>query len=145
MVKDMHRILFDEWNTEKVIDVRGPEGVQLWIRFKPEMLKGRAYEINVDPDTALPQTRDVREARAERTYEMLKDNPFIDPLRLTRFLLHEKHGVQYDDMIKGIPPGTGTLDKPLTIEQYMSMMQAVAQQSPGALPGPGSQQQETVQ
>jgi len=64
------------------------------------------------------------------TYERLKPNPLIDPELLTQYLLHELHGVQFDNMMRSLMmlqaqgASGATQENPLTAEQYM---QRVAQ------------------
>lgn len=134
-VHGMHTLLFSEWTTETVIDVVGPFGIPFWVRFSPQMLKQGNYEVNVDPDNAVPETKALRENKALIMYERLKTNPLIDPYKLTSYLLHEMHGVAYDDMMVGIPPGQGlTQNKPLNIEQFSSVLTQAGQRG---LPQPG--------
>ena len=78
-------------------------GIPIWVRFTGEMLRSSSYELNIDPDSAVPQTKELREQKAVQTYQILSTNPLVDPMRLTRMLLHEMHGVQYDDLINGVP------------------------------------------
>ena len=87
------------------------------VEFSGKMLQGGAYEVNVDADSAVPQTRQVREAKAIQAYSILKDNPLVDPVQLTKYLLRELYGVQYDDMLRGIPKGAGQAF-PMNVEQY---------------------------
>jgi len=139
VIKQIHEVIFRQWTDIEIIDIVGPAGVPLWIQYQPEMLRSGRYEVNVDPDSAVPQTRDVREAKADRVYERLKVNPLIDPLSLTRYYLHEMHGVQFDDMMRGLPQGAGGPQQPLRVEQYSDILQRVGQRAPQALPQPGDQ------
>jgi hypothetical protein len=104
IVQDMHGLLFDNWGQEQIVDVVGPGGVPIWIQFRPELLRTGRYRVKVDPDSSLPQTKELRELKAMRLYELLKTNPLIDPFKLTQYLLHELHGVQFDDMMRMLPP-----------------------------------------
>lgn len=132
-VEDMNQVIFNNWTDDIILDVIGPMGVPLWIKFRPDLLKGTYYNVNIDPDTALPETRDIRQQKAIVTYQLLSSNPLIDPIRLTRYLLHELHGVQFDDMMRGMPPGLGGPEIPLDIEQYIGLVQQVASKAPQAL------------
>lgn len=132
-VEDMHQIIFNNWTDDIILEVTGPMGVPLWIKFRPDLLKGAEYTVGVDPDTSLPETRDIRQQKAIVSYQLLSSNPLIDPIRLTRYLLHELHGVQFDDMMRGMPPGLGGPEMPLDIEQYIGLVQQVATKVPQAL------------
>jgi hypothetical protein len=136
-VQDFHPIIFDHWTGEQVEEIVGPGGVPFWIHFQPKMLSKINYIVKADPDQSLPETRDVRENRALMLYQQLKSNPLIDPFKLTSYLLRELHGVQFDDMIRGIPDGMGSMpSKPISVEQFQQIVQQVAQQMPQLLLGP---------
>lgn len=133
VVDHTNRVIFNHWTEDQVIQVAGPLGVPLWIRFRPEMLREGTYNIAIDPDSSLPQTKDSREQKAVNAYTILKENPLIDPMRLTRYLLHELHGVQFDDMIRGMPPGLGGPSDPMELADYVNMTQQIAQKAPHLL------------
>jgi len=130
VVNDFHPIIFNHWDREQVEEITGPAGIPFWIKFRPSMMKKQAFNIKVDPDTAIPQTKDLREAKAIKTYEILKTNPLLDPYKLTSNLLHELHGVQFDDLMRGLPPQAGmTQDRPMEPGQFGQMLQNAASQN----------------
>jgi len=138
VINDMHRIIFDHWRQEEVIDVVGPAGIPIWVQFSGDSISAERYNVKVDPDTAIPETRAIREQRAMLVYGQLKMNPLIDPIKLTVHLLHEMHGVQFDDMLRGLPPGLGSQQNPMSVGQYGQVLQGVASRVPQAqLPGQG--------
>lgn len=104
IIVDVNDIMFHHWTTEQVVQVLGPGGVPVWVRFQPTMLSRGKYTVKVDSDNGLPETRQIREQRAKEMYAILKDNPLIDPLKLTSYLLHEVHGTAFDDMMRFLPP-----------------------------------------
>ncbi|MBU2249794.1 MAG: hypothetical protein KKD77_23810 [Gammaproteobacteria bacterium] len=123
LVNDWHRLIHTHWTEEQVIDITGPLGVKLWVQFSGKMLRAGSYETTVDPDSSLPETKQLREAKAEKVYMILKENPLIDPQKLTRYFLREHYGVQYDDMMRGIPEGAGqSQQQPMQIGQYAQML-----------------------
>lgn len=126
MISDMHRVLFQQWRGQQVVQVIGPAGVPIWIEFNAQALAAGRYDVNIDPDSSIPETKAYREQKAFQVYERLKLNPLIDPIKLTSYLLHEMHGVQFDDMLRGLPSGTGTQEKPMQLDQYAGMLQQVA-------------------
>lgn len=107
VVETLHGTLFDNWGEEQIVDVFGPGGVQVWVRLRPELLKSGRYNIRIDPDSSLPETRQLREQRAMLLFERLKANPLVDPIKLTQYLLHELQGPQFDDMMRMLPPVEG--------------------------------------
>lgn len=104
IIVDVNDIMFHHWTTEQVVQVLGPGGVPVWVRFQPTMLSRGKYTVKVDSDNGLPETRQIREQRAKEMYAILKDNPLIDPMKLTSYLLHEVHGTAFDDMMRFLPP-----------------------------------------
>lgn len=134
VITDFHPIIFNHWTEEQVEEIIGPAGIPFWIRFRPSMLSKINYNIAADPDQAAPQTKELREAKALRLYEILKTNPLIDPTRLTQYLLKEMHGVQFDDMMIGLPTGAGlTPQNPITPQQFAGVLQNVAKRNPQLL------------
>ena len=136
----VNHVIFNEWHEEHVLEVAGPVGVPLWVKFRPDMLSGGAYTIKIDPDTSLPETKDAREQRALTVYNVLKTNPLVDPIRLTRYLLHELHGVQFDDMMRGMPPGLGGPSDPMELQDFIRLVQEVATKAPQAITAMSQQQ-----
>lgn len=123
MVQQMHILMFEQWNTSTVIDVIGPAGIPLWVQFRPDILRQGAYDVKVDPDNSFPMTKGAREQRALTLYQQLATNPLINPYGLTQYLLHEMHGVQFDQLLVGLPPGTGVNpEQPLSIDQFAGVL-----------------------
>jgi len=134
LTHDINTIIFKHWTQEQVVDVVGPGGVPIWVHFKPAMLKRGKYEISVDPDQSIPMTKELKEQKALIVYEQFKTNPLIDPVKLTEYLLHNMHGVAFDDMMRGLPEGAGlSQEQPLGIDQFGQLMQNVQQRAPQLL------------
>jgi len=135
LTNDLHHVIFSQWTGTHVVDIVGPMGVPYWIEFTPDMLKHGSYDIKIDPDTAIPETKGVREQRAMQMYTIMKENPFIDPIQLTQYLIREMGGPAYESMIR-LPQGqgNGTAAAPMSIDQYMQTAQRMA-----ALQGGGEQ------
>ena len=126
--EDTNVLVFNKWQDDEIVQVMGPDAVPLWVAFKPSMLQAARYEIQIEPDSTLPITKDIRMQKADMVYEKLKLNPLIDPQMLTKYYLREMHGVQYDTMMKTVQqnaasgtPGS-TPDMPITSERLMQMM-----------------------
>ena len=125
LVNDMNAVIFENWDQETVIDVAGPDGAPVWVRFQPDMLKSGRYEVSVDPDTGLPETRDNRRQLAMQAYEVLKDNPLVRPDGLTRYLLNELGNVAFDDMLAQPQPpaaGPGSFNQPLDLNEFTQLL-----------------------
>lgn len=123
-MESVHNVIFKYWRPEDVIDVVGPGGATVWVRVSPELLSRGRYNIKIDPDSSLPETKAVREKRAIELYGILRTNPIIDPSKLTQYLLHELHGVQFDDMMRGLPtPAGGVPQGEIGADQFAGLLQ----------------------
>lgn len=131
IINNSNRLVFRHWQREQVEAITGPAGLIFWVAFTPAMLGKHQYECNIDPDSSAPETKDSRTQKALYLYNVLKTNPLVDPYKLTSYLLHELHGVAFDDMIVGMPTGTGmTPQNPMSIGQFGQVMQNIAQKAP---------------
>lgn len=123
--EDGNELIFEKWSDEQVVQVMGQDSMPYWVAFKPAMLKAARYEMDIDPDSSVPKTKDVRKQDAAQIYSMLKDNPLIDPQMLTKYLLREFHGVQFDNMMKQLQQmasagaAGATPDNPMNPGQFM--------------------------
>ena len=145
VVMDMNRLIASKWSGEMVERVSGPYGVPIWVKFSGDILKHAEYEVKADPDSSVPETKAAREQRAVQTFQLLSPlafqpdpqtgRPLIDSVRLTRYLLSELNGTQYDDMIMGVPniygdqfvqtlqQGNAGVNEPIGVEQFGQMLQ----------------------
>jgi hypothetical protein len=139
VIQEMNEVLFDEWSVEQVVDVVGPGGVPIWVRVDPALLRAGRYVVKVDPDSATQRTRQQREAKSVGIYNLLKTNPFIDPMKLTHYILHEMEGVELDDLLRAMPPvENGAQQGVLNPGQFADMLQqgmGELARNPGAIPG----------
>ncbi len=140
VINHIHNIIFKHWTQEQVIDIIGPMGVPMWVKFTGQMLKAGAYEVKVDPDTSLPQTKQLREQRATEFFKLASQYPTFDPYKLSSLLLHEHYGVQYDDLLQGAP--MAGLMGPVDMQTAMQMWQQMQEQSRQML---GSVRRQTPQ
>lgn len=128
---DINTMIFNHWKDDQVVGILGPNSLPYWVAFKPAALNGVEYLMDIDPDSALPETKQIRTQKAVQSYTLLKENPLIDPEKLTKYLLRELHGTDFDELMRGLgamrSETGGNPDQPLTPEQYMEI---VAQQTP---------------
>lgn len=133
VIDGMHNLMFSFWGQDEIVDVVGPGGVPVWVRFQKDMLKIGQYAVKVDPDTSVPETKSLREQRAVQLYGLLKENPLIDPLRLTQYLLHEFHGVQFDEMIRQLPQQGTPPRGPISPLDFSQMISQAANNNPAMM------------
>lgn len=139
----INETLFDFWQGEQVVELIGPGGADIWVKFNPSALNLGRYVAKVDPDSSAPQTREVRESKALQVYEILQNNPLIDPVKLTQYLLSEVEGVQLDDLMAALPASEsgmgGSPGNALNVGEFASLLtnQVGAAQGGAAPRGPG--------
>src|SRR5258708_22445372 len=69
VVTGINAVIFNKWTSRQIIDFVGDVGVQPWFEIKQEMLSPEHYAINIDPDSNLPQTKTLREQKANQSYD----------------------------------------------------------------------------
>ena len=102
--RDIHLVIFRHWTQEQVVNLTGPDGLPIWVKFTGDMLKEGSYDIQIEPDSSVPETRQVREARATALYNDMLNNPLIDARKLTEYRLRETPGVAMDDLMQPVQP-----------------------------------------
>ena len=127
MVRLMHEVIYRHWSEEQVIQVVGPDQLPVWVKLVGRELAGYRFFIKVDPDSSVAETRKVREERSIRTYQILAQNPLVDNVKLTKYLLDNQVGVQFDDMLQEQAPGApGTQQNPMSVSQLGQQIQKAA-------------------
>lgn len=137
IVDMMHPIMFDNWGDEQLVDVVGPGGIPVWVRVRGQLLKRSRFAVKVDPDSSIPETKGLREQRAIQLFQFLRENPLIDPMKLTIYLMTELKGPQFDDMMQMLPQAGGQPDRPIELNDFAGMMAssvAQLQQTPRSQP-----------
>jgi hypothetical protein len=119
VMEDTMRIIFRHWGQEQVIKVLDPQGAAVWVRFTGKMLRQGDYEIKINPDSALPETKEIREKRAMAYYDRLQNNPLISNLSLTKYFLGELPGVSLEDILLEQTPAQET---PLSVQDYANRL-----------------------
>lgn len=144
VVRGMHQIIFNHWDTEQVIEVSGPSGVPFWIQFTGSMLANGRYEVKIDPDTSVPETKEVRQAKAFKAYQMFFQDPMVDPIKLRHYVFRNMNDPAFDDMLKQqFPQAIGNAGAPIPADQLIGAMQQ--QQQGDSQQRPGSDGADSIQ
>lgn len=131
-MEQINRIIFRLWDQEEIVQIAGPNGFPLWVRFRPSMLEGAQYEIKVDPDSSLPQTKQMREQKAMQLYQSFVQDPFVDQVQLRMMLSNELIGHQYDGLFKiPDPMMLGGEQNPMEPQQAANVFGQAQEQSDG--------------
>lgn len=123
IIRKWNQYIFKYWTGEKVIQVVGPEGTQHWIKYTGEELRGE-YSLQLDPDSGLPITRQLRYRQARELFMLFKGDPYIDQTMLHKLLLRQFEWIDptwsliINPQTSQVPPTIpemGTSDKPVSI------------------------------
>jgi hypothetical protein len=114
IIEHMNHLILTKWDVDSdhIVDILGPNGAQIWVQFKTNELKGLDYDVKVDPDSSVPDTKDLRQQKAAVIFKTFQNNQFVDQQKLTRWTLAEVGGPPLVDLMaaQGAPqigaPGT---------------------------------------
>jgi len=76
-VRGVNQIIFDNWTSEKIIDIIGPDGARYWVRFTGKDIKGEFAE-RVNPEEAQPSDRTVQRLENEKLLDIAGKIPGLD-------------------------------------------------------------------
>jgi len=135
VIQDMNQIIFEQWDSEEVIDVVGPQGVPVWVTFRPEMLDPKQFEVHIDPDSSVPETKQMREQKAIQVYQTFRKDPMINQEQMVRHTLTELNGAEYETFMN-VTGGRGMgMENPMSIQDLMNLVQEVEGQQAGEVGG----------
>lgn len=130
-VADMNQDIYEYWTEDMVIDLVGPAGVPIWVKFHPQLLQHGQYDVKVDPDSSIPLTKQYREQKATQVYNLLYGkNQSVNPDQLTHFLLNELYGVDADSILSA-PVMQTSQQQPMEFGQAVAGMQQLQSAAPG--------------
>ena len=132
LTEHLNHLILNRWSGEHVVDILGPEGEQIWVAFKAEELKTLEYDVRVDPDSAVPETRQLRRQNSMQIYQAAAMDKLFDPLKLRKWWLGEMQGPQLEDLL--VNGGKPQPQQPITQPG-----------GPGSSPGNPMQAQQVLQ
>lgn len=96
IVRKWNQYIFSFWTGERVAQITGPQGTQMWIQYTAEQLKGE-YSLSVNADSAMPVTRDMKRQMMDGMVKHYGGDPMINQLAL-----RQKHLQQYEWALPGL-------------------------------------------
>lgn len=138
-VKGLHHIIFNHWDLTDVVEIMGPGSRPIFVEFQGKALEAE-YNIDIDPDQAVPMTKQLRAQNAKELYQTFAQDPYFDPFSLRRFLLNELGSPQLEHMLRSMDMGQAGLtpDNPIGI-QDLGRVLGNARDAALARPGGGQQ------
>ena len=133
IINKWNAIIFDLWDSERVVQIAGPNGDTEWVEFTGDQIACE-YKIRIDVDSGFPMTSSAKRAMADGLMKTYGGDPLMDQLRLRQFHLN-----QYENLMPGV---SSLLTNPMTKPPDMNAILAGARQpSPmggGSQTGSGS-------
>lgn len=127
-----HGIIFKHWDQEMVANIAGESRVPLWVNFRAKMLANTRFKLTVDPDSALPRTREVRIQEAIKIYQIVMQDPTNTASKeaVLKKLLQEYLGVDYEEYINTAVPNQSV---PMAAQGVPQTAQALQGANPQAI------------
>lgn len=89
-MRGINQIIFENWTSERIIDIIGQDGARYWVRFNGKDIKGEFAE-RVNPEESQPSDKRVQSAQNEKFIDMATKIPGMD----MQYLL-ESYASQFD-------------------------------------------------
>jgi len=102
IMRKVNQIIFKNWTVKRVMRIAGQEGGYTWKEYTGQDLAGE-YDYRVEPDDALPYTRETRKTEALLLHQTLQGNPRINQDELLRHLLGSFESAEPGQLIMKLP------------------------------------------
>lgn len=112
ILRKIAQIMFKFATKERVIRIAGPMGAYTWQTYSGPELQGE-YDYQIEPDDALPMSRERRRQEAIQLYQTTAGNPAVNPVETARYLIEQFEGADAQQMMAppqmmpGMMPGQG--------------------------------------
>ena len=107
ITEHMNHLILQQWDGEQVVSIVGPAGEDIWVKFKASDIKALEYDVRVDPDSTVPETKAIRRQNAVQRYQLFAQDQMIDPMKLRRRTLTELGGPSDVDLLAAQTSGEG--------------------------------------
>ncbi len=121
IIRKMNQLVFEHWTEERVVDIVGPDGARLWVKFTGKQIRGEfAYKIN--PEESIASNQMVRRDEDKQLLELATKIPGLN----TQYLV-ESYARQFDWLDpKLLFPGAGpgrSPERPMMFTDLQRMSQ----------------------
>ena len=101
-MRRINQIIFENWTTERVVDIVGPDGAKYWVRFTGREIRGE-FNYKVNPEEAMPMNQATIKQEAAQFLELSAKMPEVN-----RKYLLEAYARRFDWIdVKQLLPGEG--------------------------------------
>ncbi len=119
MMRKVNQIVFERWDTEKVIPVVGIDAARYWVAYKGIANRGE-YTLKVDVESMTPKTKMMKKREIVELIQALGKNPRANIDYLMRMLLREYDWV---DALKVLPEAQESIGAAMPQEQFQQQQQ----------------------
>lgn len=98
VVRRVNQVIWKFWTTQRVARIRGPEGAFNWVSYTGRELAGE-YDYKIEPDDALPMTRERRRQEALQLFQVLVQVPGINLPELVRGTVKQFEGWNAENLM----------------------------------------------
>lgn len=88
IVRKWNQYIFKYWDTSRVVEITGTDGLQYWIQYTGAQLAGE-YNYVIAPESGQPVTRQLRQQLATQMFQFFNNDPLIDQVGLRRLVLQQ--------------------------------------------------------
>lgn len=115
VIRKTNQTIFKTWTEERVIDIVGPEGKKLWVRFTgPEIASEVKYKVN--PEETLPMDQRTRKDEVERVIQTLGQTPGVNQQYLIQQYARQFEWLDPKMLFPGEGPGRSP-EKAITMNE----------------------------
>lgn len=86
IIRKWNQYLFNFWSSERAVQVVGPDGVNGWVKYTGEQLRGE-YFISIDADSGMPLNRGTKMQMAMELMGKFGGDPMVDQIALRQIVL----------------------------------------------------------
>ena len=123
MMRKVNQIIFERWDTEKVIQVVGYDAAKYWVAYKGSENRAE-YNLKVDVESMTPRTKNVKKREIMELIQAVGQNPRVNIDYLMKLLARE---YEWMDAMQVIPeaPETqgGAIDQNTFAQQQQKLLQ----------------------
>ena len=123
IVRKILQIIFDRWDTEKVVQVVGVDGARYWVAYSAKENRAE-YNIKVDVESMTPTTKAAKKGEIVQIIQALANNPRANIDYLMKMLLRE---FEWMDALQILPEAEETQQRPMGQREFMGQQQKMMQ------------------
>jgi hypothetical protein len=127
ITRGINQIIFENWNSQKVVDILGADGARYWVRFTGKEIKGE-FTYKVNPEEAIFTSRQTQRQDSLQFMQLAREIPGLDINYLTQAYASTFDWIDPKLLFPSSENGRSP-EKALGFNQFMQMQQGQGNQS----------------